>query len=250
VKGTTLPSATEERAVAMSEKVSAEEVARFSALAPRWWDERGPMRPLHQMNRLRVGWISERVRGSIDANASILDIGCGGGIATEALARENFAVTGMDASAEAIGVARAHAAEAGLDIHYKIGLADDALSAGLSFDAITALEIIEHVPDQADFMRSLASLLRPQGLLFVSTINRTIRSLAVAKIGAEYVARLLPAGTHDWRKFVKPEELGALGRATGLRLTDLAGMVYSPAAATWTASRDVSINYIAAFASD
>jgi 2-polyprenyl-6-hydroxyphenyl methylase/3-demethylubiquinone-9 3-methyltransferase len=204
------------------------------------------MRPLHRMNRLRVGWIRERIAPA----AAILDLGCGGGIAAEALARENFAVTGMDASAEAIAVARAHATESGLDIRYMTGLADDAVLAGLSFDAVTALEIIEHVPDQAAFMRSLAKVLKPGGMLFISTINRTIRSLAVAKIGAEYVARLLPAGTHDWRKFVKPEELGALGRAAGLRLTDLSGMVYSPAAATWAASRDVSINYIAAFARD
>jgi 2-polyprenyl-6-hydroxyphenyl methylase/3-demethylubiquinone-9 3-methyltransferase len=113
-----------------------------------------------------------------------------------------------------------------------------------------ALEIIEHVPDQAAFMQSLAKLLKPGGLLFVSTLNRTLRSLAVAKVGAEYIVRLLPAGTHDWRRFVKPEELGALGRAAGLRLMDLSGMAYSPAAATWTASRDTPINYIAALARD
>jgi 2-polyprenyl-6-hydroxyphenyl methylase/3-demethylubiquinone-9 3-methyltransferase len=228
----------------MSEKVSAEEVARFGALAPRWWDEAGPMRPLHQMNRLRVGWISERVRAHIAPKASILDLGCGGGIATEALARENFSVSGMDASPEAIGVARAHAAEAGLNIDYQIGLADDALVAGLSFDAVTALEIIEHVPDQAAFMRSLASLLRPRGLLFVSTLNRTLRSLAVAKIGAEYIARLLPAGTHDWRKFVKPDELAGFGRQAGLRLVDVAGMVRGPGG--WREAPDLAINYIAA----
>jgi 2-polyprenyl-6-hydroxyphenyl methylase/3-demethylubiquinone-9 3-methyltransferase len=243
-------SAIEERHAVMSQKVSAAEVARFGALAPRWWDETGPMRPLHQMNRLRVGWITERVRAHAGPPTAILDLGCGGGIATEALARERFEVTGMDASADAIGVARAHATEAGLSIDYRIGLADDAVAAGLRFDSVVALEIIEHVPDQAAFMQSLAKLLKPGGLLFVSTLNRTLRSLAVAKVGAEYIVRLLPAGTHDWRRFVKPEELGALGRAAGLRLMDLSGMAYSPAAATWTASRDTSINYIAALARD
>jgi 2-polyprenyl-6-hydroxyphenyl methylase/3-demethylubiquinone-9 3-methyltransferase len=239
-------SAIEKRHAVVSDKVSAREVAQFSALAPRWWDETGPMRPLHKMNRLRVGWISERVRAHGGPHSSILDLGCGGGIATEALAREKFDVTGMDASADAIGVARAHAAEAGLSIDYRVGLADDAVAAGLTFDAVVALEIIEHVPDQAAFMRSLAALLKPGGLLFVSTLNRTLRSLAVAKVGAEYIVRLLPAGTHDWRRFVKPEELGALGRAAGVRLMDLSGMAYSPASATWTASRDTAVNYIAA----
>jgi len=234
----------------VSDNVSAEEIARFGALAPRWWDQNGPMRPLHAMNRLRVGWISERIRARIGAKARVLDLGCGGGIATEAFAHEGFEVTGMDASVEAIGVARTHAAESGLDIGYRVGLADDAAADGLRFDVVTALEIIEHVPDQAGFMHSLAGLVQPGGLLFVSTLNRTLSSLVVAKIGAEYIVRLLPAGTHQWQRFVKPEELGALGRAAGLRLTDLSGMVYSPAAASWVTSRDASINYIAAFSCD
>ncbi len=245
-----MPTTIQERRGAMPGTVSAEEVARFGALAPRWWDTAGPMRPLHQMNRARVGWISERVRARCGPLASILDLGCGGGIATEALARQGFNVAGMDASVDAIGVARAHAAEAELRIDYEVGLADDAAAAGRSFDCVVALEIIEHVPDQAAFMRSLAGLLKPGGLLFVSTLNRTVRSLAVAKVGAEYIVRLLPAGTHDWRRFVKPEELGALGRAAGLRLMDLSGLVYSPAAEAWTASRDSSINYIAAMVRD
>jgi len=226
-----------------------EEVARFSALAPQWWDAKGPMRPLHQMNALRIGWIARRIHEQIGAEATLLDVGCGGGIAAEALARQRFAVTGVDASADAIGVARAHAAESGLDIEYRVGLADDMLAEGARFGAVSALEVIEHVPDQSAFIASLAALLEPKGLLFVSTLNRTLKSLAIAKVGAEYVARLLPRGTHDWRKFVKPEELGALARATGLRLLDVSGMQFTPGG-TWSAGRDLSMNYIAAFVRD
>jgi 2-polyprenyl-6-hydroxyphenyl methylase/3-demethylubiquinone-9 3-methyltransferase len=228
--------------------VSLSEIERFSRLAPQWWDTDGPMRPLHSMNPLRVGWIAERMREY--PHAKILDLGCGAGIATEALARANFVVTGADASADAIGVARSHAAEAQLTIDYKVALAADLVAEGLTYQGVTALEIIEHVPDPQDFMNSLAQLLAPGGKLFVSTLNRTLRSLAVAKIGAEYIARLLPAGTHDWKKFIKPDELASLGRSAGLRLADLSGMTYSPGGGTWAASRDVSINYIAAFARD
>ncbi len=236
--------------MANARQVIDEEVARFSALAPRWWDPDGPMRPLHRMNGLRVGWITQRILARLGTGVSLLDIGCGAGLASEALAREGFEVTGLDASADAISVARGHAAGAGLPITYQVGLAEDALQRGERFSAVTALEIIEHVPDHAAFMRSLAGLLLPGGMLFVSTINRSLRSLAVAKIGAEYVARLLPAGTHDWRKFVKPDELGALGRGAGLALMDVSGMTYSLASGTWHASQDVSINYIASFVSD
>ncbi len=194
------------------------------------------------MNPLRVDWIASRMPKA--ASTTMLDLGCGGGIATEALARKNFIMTGADASADAIGVARTHAALSGLDIAYRIALAEDLVAEGLSYAGVSALEIIEHVPDPQDFMNTLAKLLKPGGQLFVSTLNRSLRSLAVAKIGAEYIARLLPAGTHDWKKFIKPEELATLARAAGLRLTDLSGMTY---AGTWTTSRDVSINYIAAF---
>ena len=223
--------------------VSAAEIERFSALAPKWWDSNGPMRPLHEMNPLRVGWITSRM----PKHATMLDLGCGGGIASEALARQNFVMTGADASVDAIGVARAHAAESGLDINYRVALAEDLVAEGLTFQGISALEIIEHVPDPQHFMNTLAKLLEPGGHLFVSTLNRTVRSLAVAKIGAEYIARLLPAGTHDWKKFLKPDELAILGRTAGLHLTDLSGMAYSPASGSWRTSRDVSINYIAAF---
>ena len=226
--------------------VSAAEIARFSALAPQWWDTAGPMRELHRMNPLRTSWVTRRVRAGLGEGAlPVLDLGCGGGIATEAFARAGLAMTGVDGSADAIGVARAHAEAAGLAIAYRAGLAEDLLAESVRFAAVTALEIIEHVPDQAAFLVTLAGLLRPDGMLFVSTLNRTWRSLALAKVGAEYVARLLPAGTHDWRKFVKPEELGAMGRAAGLRLVDVAGMVFG--AGGWRESRDTAVNYIAAF---
>ena len=197
------------------------------------------------MNPLRVDWIASRMPK--DPKTTVLDLGCGGGIATEALARKNFVMTGADASADAIGVARTHAGLAGLDIEYRVALAEDLVTEGLTYQGVSALEIIEHVPDPQEFLNTLARLLTPGGQLFVSTLNRTLRSLAVAKVGAEYIARLLPTGTHDWKKFLKPDELASLGRSAGLRLTDLSGMTYSPAAGTWTASRDVSINYIAAF---
>jgi 2-polyprenyl-6-hydroxyphenyl methylase/3-demethylubiquinone-9 3-methyltransferase len=231
-----------------SARVSPAEIARFAALAPQWWDERGPMRELHRMNPLRVGWITSRIRARLGAGPlEVLDLGCGAGIATEALARSGFQMTGVDGAAEAIGVARAHAEQAGLPIAYRAGLAEDLLAEGRIFAAVTALEIIEHVPDQAAFVRTLGRLLQPGGLLFISTLNRTLASLAVAKIGAEYIARLLPAGTHDWRKFVKPEALAAMARAAGLRPMDVSGMARDPLAGTWRASRNTGINYIAAF---
>ena len=174
----------------------------------------------------------------------MLDLGCGGGIASEALARSGFAVTGLDASEDAIGVAQTHAAQAGLDIAYRVGLAHDLLSEPKRYAAVTALEIIEHVPDQAAFVASLAGLLAPGGALFVSTLNRTWRSLAVAKVGAEYVVRMLPRGTHDWQRFVKPEELAAMGRHAGLRLADVSGMSFGPTG-QWGATRDTAVNYIA-----
>jgi 2-polyprenyl-6-hydroxyphenyl methylase/3-demethylubiquinone-9 3-methyltransferase len=196
------------------------------------------------MNPLRVGWIDSRIRQYPGGAVRLLDVGCGAGLASEALAKAGHQVTGVDASQPAIEAARAHAT---LPIDYRVGTAEDMLAGGQRFAAVTALEIIEHVPDQPGFMRTLAQLLEPDGMVFVSTLNRTLRSLAVAKIGAEYIARLLPAGTHDWRRFVKPEELAAMARAAGLRLESVAGMVFDPGRRAWRESRDVSINYIAAF---
>jgi len=217
------------------------EIEKFGRLAARWWDPRGPMRPLHEMNPLRVGWINDR----IPAPARLLDLGCGAGLAAEALAALGHDVLGLDASAEAITAARTHAEGRALKLAYRAGTAEELVAEGGQFDAVTALEVIEHVDDQPGFLRLLAALTAPGGMVFLSTLNRTWRSLAVAKIGAEYVARVLPAGTHDWRKFVAPEALAAQARAAGLSLVDLTGL--SMGAGGWRATSDVRINYLAAF---
>jgi 2-polyprenyl-6-hydroxyphenyl methylase/3-demethylubiquinone-9 3-methyltransferase len=181
----------------------------------------------------------------LGAPPRVLDVGCGGGIAAEALARLGYEVLGIDAASDAIAVARAHEAGQGLPLTYREGTADSLVAEAARFPVVTALEVIEHVADPAAFLRLVAALLDPGGLLFISTINRTLRSLAVAKIGAEYIARLLPTGTHDWRRFITPAELGRAAAAAGLRLAATRGMSYDLRAREWRASMDLSINYLA-----
>jgi 2-polyprenyl-6-hydroxyphenyl methylase/3-demethylubiquinone-9 3-methyltransferase len=234
--------------VTQNSTVSEAEVARFDALAARWWDPNGPMRPLHAMNSTRVSWIDARIRAHFfnqTADCRILDIGCGAGLLTEALARRGYAMLGMDAAAEAIAAAQAHAAPLGLSIDYRVGQAEDLLQAGEQFSVVTALEVIEHVPDANQLLKILAALVAPGGLLFVSTLNRTRLSFLTAKFGAEYVLRMLPVGTHDWRKFVSPAELGAGLRLAGMHLSDIAGMQPDPLRGGWRISRSVAVNYIA-----
>jgi 2-polyprenyl-6-hydroxyphenyl methylase / 3-demethylubiquinone-9 3-methyltransferase len=212
------------------------EIAGFERLASRWWDRRGPMAPLHAMNPARVAWIAAR----IPQGCRLLDVGCGAGIAAEAFARKGFRVTGLDAGAALVEVAQAHADPA-LGIAYRAGTTADLIAEGARFPVVTALEVIEHVDDPAAFVAELARLLEPGGQLFLSTLNRTAASFLTAKLGAEYLLRLLPVGTHDWKRFITPGELGAMLREAGLRVTDIAGL--APGLAGWRTVPRPGTNY-------
>jgi 2-polyprenyl-6-hydroxyphenyl methylase/3-demethylubiquinone-9 3-methyltransferase len=226
--------------------VDVKEIALFDSLAAQWWDAKGPMRPLHMMNPARSTWILDRIRRKFGtARVGLLDIGCGAGLLSESLAKAGAEVLGLDAAAQAIAAAQAHAAGQGLNLAYRAGTAEELRAEGATFPVITALEIIEHVADPAAFIATLAGLLEPGGLLFLSTLNRTPQSFLTAKLGAEYLLRLLPVGTHHWRQFITPAELGAHCRAAGLHLADTAGMRFSPLAGTFRIARDMSVNYIA-----
>ncbi len=230
-----------------SETVSADEIARFDALAAEWWDPNGPMRPLHRMNPARIDWIVSRIdrRFADRSQIRVLDLGCGAGIASEALARAGFDVLGMDAAAEAIEAGRMHAeGQVDLRLRYRVGLAEDLLAEGLRFDVITALEVIEHVPDPAAFVRALRDLMAPSGLMFLSTLNRTPESFVAAKLGAEYLLRWLPVGTHDWRKFITPTEMAGFLRDAGLFVADSAGLSVDPRRGGWHTGRNLRVGYL------
>ena len=225
--------------------VDEDEVARFSALASRWWDPDGEFRPLHQLNPVRIGYVADRVRL---AGAKVVDIGCGGGLLSEALAARGADVLGIDASEEAVAAARAHLEASGLDVEYRATTAEVlAESAPGRFDVVTCMELIEHVPDGAALVAACARLARPGGTVFFSTISRTPKAYALAIVAAEYVLGMLPRGTHDYARFVRPSELARWGRAAGLRLGDVTGVAWSATGGGFRLRRDPSVNYLATF---
>ena len=236
----------------MTESVDRDEVARFAALAEEWWNPDGPYGPLHRMTPVRVEYVRDRLasrfgrdRASLRSlkGLELLDVGCGGGILAEPLARLGAAVTGIEPAPESVAVARAHAAAAGLDIAYRAATAEQLRAEGARFDAVIASEVVEHVADPAAFVRTLADLARPGGLVLLSTLNRTLKSFALAIVGAEVVLRWIPVGTHDWKKFVTPGELEGFCRDAGLDVADVTGMIYDPLRGTWRLGRDASVNY-------
>ncbi|EHH68524.1 bifunctional 2-polyprenyl-6-hydroxyphenol methylase/3-demethylubiquinol 3-O-methyltransferase UbiG [Gluconobacter morbifer] len=236
--------------------VSETEIAHFSALAENWWNPRGPMAPLHAMNPLRTQWVQKHtiaLAATRGEPLSLLDIGCGAGLASEAYAKLGFNTLGIDASEAAIRAAETHVNDHPLppgsgSLFYRCGSAEDLVDERARFDVVNALEIIEHVNDPQEFLNMLSTLTTPGGMVAVSTMNRTPRSFAMAKIGAEYLLRMLPVGTHDWKKFIRPEDLAAMARRAGLRMTDIAGMSYLPP--RWRITRDTGVNYIAMFRKD
>jgi len=233
--------------------VDEDEVARFSRLAGQWWDARGPMAALHRLNPVRLSYIRDRAAAHFGREAKrldslsglrILDIGCGGGILSEPLARLGASVVGVDPSQANIAVAQHHAAQAGLAIDYRAATAEALADGGESFDAVLAMEVVEHVADVGLFVDLAASLVKPGGLLFAATLNRTMKSFALAIVGAEYILRWLPRGTHQWDKFVTPNELEIAIAQAGLDVADQTGVIYNLFADRWQLSSDMDVNYM------
>jgi 2-polyprenyl-6-hydroxyphenyl methylase / 3-demethylubiquinone-9 3-methyltransferase len=236
--------------------VDAAEVAKFEAMAADWWDPMGKFRPLHMLNPCRLGYITEQIAAEFGRDLSartpfeglrLLDIGCGGGLLCEPMARRGAEVIGADAAERNIPVARLHAEQSGLAIDYRHATAEALAEAGERFDVVLNMEVVEHVADPAAYLATCAELLTPGGLMICSTLNRNPKSFALAIVGAEYVIRWLPRGTHDWRKFLTPDELFAMIEAAGLEPVDRKGMVFNPASWSWRLSdRDLSVNYVTA----
>ncbi len=227
--------------------VDAGELAKFSDVAHRWWDPTSEFRPLHEINPLRLAWITANVGGI--AGKDVLDVGCGGGILTEAMAAAGARVTGIDLSEKALGVAQLHKLESGVAVDYRL-VAAEALAAQspASFDVVTCMEMLEHVPNPPSIVAACAALVRPGGRVVFATLNRNPKSYLFAILGAEYLLQLLPRGTHDWTRFIRPSELATAARRAGLEHVAMAGMTYNPLTRVYRIEADTDVNYLAAYA--
>jgi 2-polyprenyl-6-hydroxyphenyl methylase/3-demethylubiquinone-9 3-methyltransferase len=229
------------------------EIERFSKLASTWWDPRGPMAPLHKLNPVRLGYIRDKVTAHFGRDPKkldclkglrMLDIGCGAGILSEPLARLGAGMVGADPSEENIAVASAHAEDNGVEVDYRATTAEALAEAGEKFDVVLAMEVVEHVNDVGEFVATCASMAKPGGLMIGATLNRTLKSFALAIVGAEYILRWLPRGTHQWDKFVTPQEFERAIESTGLNVTGERGVIYNPLADRWQLSSDMDVNYM------
>jgi 2-polyprenyl-6-hydroxyphenyl methylase / 3-demethylubiquinone-9 3-methyltransferase len=227
------------------------EVAKFSAMAAQWWDPNGLFAPLHKFNPLRLRYIQETAARHFKKNGqtrfdglTLLDIGCGGGLVAEPMAKLGFAVTGADASEKNILAARVHAAEGNVSIDYKNSTAEDLTAENRTFDVVLNLEVVEHVADLSGYLRACSKLVKPGGLMFVASLNKTLKSLALAKIGVEYVLGWLPRGSHDWSRFVPPETIHALLEENSLKVLTTQGIAFDPLSWDWALSGDVGVNYM------
>jgi len=229
----------------MEANVDPLELRKFGDIAARWWDPNGPMRPLHEINPMRLAWIDHL---ACLAGKQVLDVGCGAGVLAEAMANRGARVTGIDMAGKALKVAQLHALESGAGVDYREGTAEDwAQRNPASFDVVTCMEMLEHVPDPARSVAACAALARPGGWVFFSTINRSAKAFLLAIVGAEYVLNLLPRGTHEYAKFIRPSELSGFARAAGLSLHEINGMTYNPFSKTAALGRDTDVNYLMAF---
>ena len=232
------------------------EVAKFEAMAAEWWNPNGKFKPLHLMNPCRLDYITSQIASEFDRDLTtplpftglrILDIGCGGGLLSEPMARLGADVVGADPATRNIPVAQLHAEQSGLTIDYRLTTAEDLAAAGERFDVVLNMEVVEHVPDPQSFLTACQTLLKPGGLMVCSTLNRNAKSFGMAIVGAEWVMRWLPKGTHDWKKFITPDELADFIHKAGLDPVDRKGMVFNPIAWSWSlSSRDLSVNYVTA----
>ncbi|MDJ0919307.1 MAG: bifunctional 2-polyprenyl-6-hydroxyphenol methylase/3-demethylubiquinol 3-O-methyltransferase UbiG [Woeseiaceae bacterium] len=232
----------EAEAVENADNTDAAELAKFNALASRWWDPQGEFKPLHQINPLRLNWIREHAE--LDGKR-VIDVGCGGGILSESMAQAGAEVTGIDKAGAALTVAKLHKMESGVDVDYVETTAEEiAAEQPESFDVVTCLEMLEHVPDPMSVIRACRDLVKPGGHVFFSTINRNPKSFLFAIVGAEYVLRLLPSGTHEYRKFIKPSELDVWARDAHLDLRNTTGMHYNPLTDNYWLAPNMDVNYL------